>query len=547
MKYNKDFNEYLFDLLLEDENISVKELPFVLSKRLIKLLERIKDKYDSSIARKLLYFNQDRKSTKITLIDYDDENYNIFTFINSNKYFEYRNKKYNEDEIDIKSILINMDPDKDKYIDDWKTNRSQIKIGKFIVKVFKDMFDNKQIEDFVNNIKSERTLLGNVFDRIKVVEGEDIKKYYNENNYDERSFNGSTLGGSCMRYKSCQNYIEFYSKNSGVKLVILLSEEEEDKIMGRALLWDIATIDGEDVDRKFMDRIYTVYKSDEQIFKDYAVKNNWLYKKYQNMDNYEEIYDPEIQKYRYYKLKTVDTFKTNDTYPFMDTMKYFLPDSGFLTNNDEVKDYYDGDDIYFLESTSGGYDNERDIYVDYYGQSYSEDELTWCELGNEYRLNDDAYYIGSIGEYATNEYVEDNMYYYDYQGEYLFTSDATYSDYKEEYIPDEYVVKVYRTSDYDNIDDLFEDDDHILLDRNVDSSEYFPYVSNEYGELYFDSVYCEEDFDIVHVSDDIKKDNSIYLHKIWDKDKYFKWKGQYYLNTLKDKLTGQKRLWERFN
>ena len=68
-------------------------------------------------------------------------------------------------------------------------------------------------------------------------------------------------------------------------MVILYSDDGEIKngkyissrIKGRAILWD-AKINNENV--KFMDRIYTTKDNDVELFKQYAEKNGYWYKKY---------------------------------------------------------------------------------------------------------------------------------------------------------------------------------------------------------------------------------------------------------------------------
>ena len=56
-------------------------------------------------------------------------------------------------------------------------------------------------------------------------------------------------------------------------LVIYKSDDDTDKILGRALLWKLR--DG----KRFMDRIYTANDSDVQLFKDYAKENGWYTKR----------------------------------------------------------------------------------------------------------------------------------------------------------------------------------------------------------------------------------------------------------------------------
>ena len=120
-------------------------------------------------------------------------------------------------------------------------------------------------------IKSKLTIN---FDDFKIVEGDDIVKYYNGNMYVDYA-DETVLGQSCMRHKSCKNYIKFYAINKKqVKLVIMFGKNDDDtmsdKIAGRALLWTLDSLGGEPTDRLFMDRIYATNDVEVDMFKVFA-------------------------------------------------------------------------------------------------------------------------------------------------------------------------------------------------------------------------------------------------------------------------------------
>ena len=101
------------------------------------------------------------------------------------------------------------------------------------------------IKKFNNAVKSKRE---NIFKDFKIVKDEDIRKYYLYESYES---DNHTLGGSCMRYEKCQKYLDIYVKNPEVcQLLILKSDDDKDKIKGRALIWKLTN--GE----YYMDRIY---------------------------------------------------------------------------------------------------------------------------------------------------------------------------------------------------------------------------------------------------------------------------------------------------
>jgi len=215
---------------------------------------------------------------------------------------------------------------------------SQLKIGKFVRAIFtKGGIDFKptDIEDFVNKYKSIITQMRDKFNNFKIVKGEDIRKSYSVDNY--LNTNGS-LGNSCMRYDKCQPFLDIYVKNEDkVSLIVLM---KEDKVTGRAILWT------DENDRKVMDRIYTNNSADEQLFKDFAKANNFWYKKEQNM--YEDTpfvtnVDGEEERYITVYLKSTDY----DYYPYMDSLKFYNPGTGKITNSDDSYEYN-------LTDTDGG-------------------------------------------------------------------------------------------------------------------------------------------------------------------------------------------------
>lgn len=570
MKKMINYNDFLFNLILENKNT----IRFVISERLKILLK----KSNHPIANKLLDLDKNEEETKITLIDLDDKNINNFTFVQSNKIIDkvlIDNNIVDDDKIQYvltnqRSAIGNIIMKHNTY---WEHNRSTIKMGKLVNKLFPNEYQqsgspNNDIESFVNKM---RFLRSNKFYNFKIVQGEDIKKYYLYQNYDSKSRNGSALGSSCMRHEECQDYIDFYVKNN-IQMVIMFSDDEDDKIAGRAILWDIQFIDDEEVDRKYMDRIYTIYDYDVDNFKEYAIKNGWLYKNKQNMEQSEYICDPIDNTCERRTLRTTNNIKKTHYYPYMDTMKYFYPDNGYLTNNmSSVLD----ENVYKLESTNGKYELFGKEYVEYYDDWFHEDELIFVDDINEYRLPEDATYIESEHRWVTNEYADENYVYseimdeyvdrndvvyissmgdyvsYDYadnnfnyseiSSEYLTDDESVFSAYYDTYIKQDNAVKLITI---DSDDDVY---DYVLKDDINNYIQYFNDRKNKienYSTLYdgFIKVNVPEN------ENDFTKFKEVYKHKEWDKDKIFKWNGRYFYDKngkLKDYLTGQKRLWEK--
>ena len=201
-------------------------------------------------------------------------------------------------------------------------------------------FSTGEIEDFVYKYRAEVAKLGDVFSRFRILEGEDIRKYYNEDQYE---ISKGTLGTSCMRYERCGKYLDIYVDNPDqCNLIVLMSEEKEDKICARALLW--TDVEG----RRIMDRIYSNKTQDEQLFKDFAKKNKFYHKKNQNMLEDEYFVSPEGEEE---ELMTKINLSAGrfDYFPYLDTFKYFYEGRpSYVTNNSKLS--YD----YTLNDTDGG-------------------------------------------------------------------------------------------------------------------------------------------------------------------------------------------------
>jgi hypothetical protein len=66
----------------------------------------------------------------------------------------------------------------------------------------------------------QRFKLWRCFDRFEITNGEDIRKWYLDKNYESRY--AGTLGKSCMADDMCQPYFDIYTKNpKSVSLIIL--------------------------------------------------------------------------------------------------------------------------------------------------------------------------------------------------------------------------------------------------------------------------------------------------------------------------------------
>lgn len=331
------------------------------------------------------------KSLYNILLNIDD---NISKYLIENKFDEisFIDKT---DKNDTLSFILNKNLNKIK--DPWNNNtRQEIKVGRFIKRIVKDEFNEKQIEIFVNLYKSEYDFekYEKFFD---IVKGEDITKYYLYRN----QIQGGQLSKSCMGSKDQQIFIkDFYERNpQKINMLILRYEENPDYIMGRANLWILDN----PKDRIFMDRIYTNDDFLINIFIKYAEKNNYIYKKRQIYGgNVIPVIDNKVEK----KLIMSTELKplNYDFYPYVDTLQFYNRKTGEITN-DTSKWYLTekGNDWIALIHAGGEYltiDNDQNFKMDYLGRLVHSFYVKWSNIDNCYIHINDAIYLKYIDDYC---------------------------------------------------------------------------------------------------------------------------------------------------
>ena len=214
--------------------------------------------------------------------------------------------------------------------------KAEVGVGRLVRAILKKadiQFKDSEVEDFVYKYRTEVAKLGDVFTRFQILKGEDIRKYYHFEKYENDK---GTLGSSCMRYARCQSYLDIYVNNpEQCNLVVLMSDDKDDSICGRAILW--TDKDG----KRIMDRIYTNRTQDEQLFKEFAKREGFYCKRNQNMSEYEPFISPETGEEENIKTKIELSVKSYDQYPYMDSFKYFYEGHGvhtsYLTNTTDFR------------------------------------------------------------------------------------------------------------------------------------------------------------------------------------------------------------------
>lgn len=310
MKYLHKFNFLLEGLILEKALLITPKLHSVLlkinhpiAKILIQEAENESDVVDNSY------------------ISYSEDP-GIVTWLPSNREVDFHTKKELTDH------------------EKWNTQlRQKISIGRLVKAILAkkgETFSESEIEKFVNMYKAIQNP-----SNFKLIKGEDIIKYYNKDNYSLNNnidSEDSSLWNSCMRMSKCSSYFEVYTKNDNISLLVLL--DSEDKVMGRAIIWNNLYFEQEDKNIVYMDRIYAGNNSIEEQFKDYALKNGWWFKTKQSGEHRGISNSVKVSFNPKLKFGLSENNDWEDVQkPFMDTMHlftYFLVDNKwrpFLISN----------------------------------------------------------------------------------------------------------------------------------------------------------------------------------------------------------------------
>lgn len=391
MKLLSKYDDYINELKILE---ALRTFPLYLSKRLRDILRQI----DHEISNELLLLHSDTESrVKQTFVDIHEDKSDSITFIQPNKAMEVLGWDLSDDE-DIKDFDLSILSDLDDNHALYKRFRSETKWGRFINATFPNKFpqslaggqNKKDIESFVNKYKSFSTR-DEKFKMIDVVSGDDISYWYNcERYYDTRG----SLGESCMRDVD-NYYFDLYTKNPDkVSLIILYSDNMKDLIQARAILWKLDYPS----DRYFMDRVYTNDYSDEQIFLDYAKKNGWFHKISQSMGNDILLVDTKTDEEKLFKLMVELKPIDHDYYPYLDTMTYYNPSTGKISNRKRYNPKYE------LVETDGSYyemddyDEEPDyVYSSYHNEEIDKNESKYCVYGDDWVKEEDAIRVWNSG------------------------------------------------------------------------------------------------------------------------------------------------------
>lgn len=282
------------------------------------------------------------------------------------------------------------------------------KIGRFVRQIMTGQgktVTDKEIEKFVNKYKSTWDLFyTNLNDRIKLVEGEEIRHWYNSKNY--KSDGDGELGNSCMRSPSKSQYFQIYEKNPDI-VKLLIFTNDDNLLLGRALFWKLH--ESSEGHEYYLDRIYTRFNSDKDIL------INWIKNAYPN------------KKIAYHKdgsangeMKVLLDEVEFEKYPYVDTFVFLYEEDKIVSN--KRNDQYRGH-LYEMSDTGGGrelvnyvrckfeyYDEKYpmiDTYKSYAGYYVLKSKAVKCELFDSWIHENDVtycdYYNSNISQYDSVE------------------------------------------------------------------------------------------------------------------------------------------------
>lgn len=281
-----------------------------------------------------------------------------------------------------------------------KKNRQSGKPGKIIQKVIgTGVFSNSDYEKFVYALKALWSYGGY---EIKLVKGEDIRYWYNSENYYAIT---NTLGNSCMSHEECSGYFDLYCTQPECQMLIAL---KENKLAARALVWTIE-------DKTFMDRVYYIEDFLYNIFVNYAKENKWYIRESNCLlsdgddqrflspkDNYTE---PVTEHF------VLNLVKIYHEWPYIDTFRYLDLDNEVLTT-------YSRRDTYTCSSTDGTYQDSEDwgeyectncgctysdeddmVFSEYYDEAGCPNCMEWSELVDDWVPDREIEYVITNSNY----------------------------------------------------------------------------------------------------------------------------------------------------
>jgi len=307
---------------------------------------------DNWIAKKMIEMEgEDIKGMDATFIDVDGEgDVTFITMANAIKILKDRYPDVNLDTIsdkDFADYIWDEDMDHSEF-GVYKKSRNSIKIGKLANRLFKGTLKPTELEKFVNDFKATIT---NDKEEILLVKGEEIRHWYNEKNYFQKT---GSLGNSCMANKD-GSFFNIYVENPDVCQLLIL--KVGDKIVARGLVWKLDSIKGlggsSGVNfnfQYFLDRVYSCEDYQIEKVRKWAIEKGWAVK---YGSNYLALWDG--KKHEVSMSVKIKKSTYGGVYPYMDTFCRWDYRRGFLWNDQDSRRGR------ILKSLSGSYDPETSM------------------------------------------------------------------------------------------------------------------------------------------------------------------------------------------
>ena len=369
-----------FDFIFE--NFKKIEVPFQFCTEFDYILREI----DSPISK--AFFDLRLDKCDISLVNIGDES-DTASFTTSTKLSQHFKT---EDEKMLTTLIQPLSRNTEIY----SKNRTTIKIGRLIRKLFGTRFSDVEIEKFVNQYKSS---LDSKLTHFDIWEGRRISEGYRSKNYTYDGASSNPLLNSCMNDEL--HLVDFYSYVP-VKLLVMLNSE--DHIFGRALIWK--------TDKGFfMDRIYCAFDSDYYKFIDYAKKNNLIYKDENRSGNL--IKYSKDGKVSWFPMKVTLKFNIEEynrdefsgvvrDIPYMDTFTF--GQKNILSNYEPL------DDKYYVLTDTDGEPLEVIPQYDINGQRIETDQIEnyeWSNTQNGWINRSSGIYVQDAQDFLSYDYLKD--------------------------------------------------------------------------------------------------------------------------------------------
>ena len=369
-----------FDFIFE--NFKKIEVPFQFCTEFDYILREI----DSPISK--AFFDLRLDKCDISLINIGDES-DTASFTTSTKLSQHFKT---EDEKMLTTLIQPLSRNTEIY----SKNRTTIKIGRLIRKLFGTKFSDVEIEKFVNQYKSS---LDSKLTHFDIWEGSRISQGYRSKNYTYDGASSNPLLNSCMNDEL--HLVDFYSYIP-VKLLVMLNSDEH--IFGRALIWK--------TDKGFfMDRIYCAFDSDYYKFIDYAKTNNIIYKKenksgptVEYVKDGKSSWFPMIIRLKF----NIDEYNKDEftgkaiDIPYMDTFIY--------GQKSRLSNYEPLDNKYYVLTDTDGEPLEVIPQYDVNGQRIDTDQMEyydWSNIQNGWVYRKSGTFVNSVMDFLSLDYLKD--------------------------------------------------------------------------------------------------------------------------------------------